>query len=262
MCRIAEVLIALQQVGNVTYTGWIFQVPCSRIEEIVTALQQKANAMEKEFSQWKRLVTDAREEFYELNYFTTAQLLALRKELSMERQASDVAPNVLFLLQSISSQVTSRGVRDVVNSVLAPTAFSQPCLESPVQGDTGEAAVVTPRPSDSLELNRSPECEPKIFDDMPKLVESELNDKQREILEFVTRVLDCSRFLVLKAFEQCEGKDMDKYDYRDWCSDNLDVYEFEDEREESESEGSQDDDAIDTDTDTEQTFIYSPGKYS
>ena len=122
--HIAELLRSLQQSGNVKYIGWILQVPCSESESTITALQAQAKAMEAELAEWKEEVDCAQREFYELNYYTTAQLLTLRWELSMERAAYDMDPNSLFLLQSISSQINSGAVRDVVKKVTAATGVS------------------------------------------------------------------------------------------------------------------------------------------
>ncbi len=77
--------------------------------------------MEDELSEWKKMVKERRHDFYELNYFSTLQLLTLRKELgtikNSERIRAVVPPNVIALLQSISSQITSDLVCDVVHGV-------------------------------------------------------------------------------------------------------------------------------------------------
>ncbi len=225
--------------------------------------------MERELSEWKETVKCARQEFYELNYFTTIQLLTLRRELSMEKASSDIAPNVLFLLQSISSQVTFSGVRSVVNNVVASAAATQFIPESTMQVDPTEdvnctlqldsANVASLMVSDSSEAVSGV----KADNDMPNLRESEISDDQRDILEFVVRALDCSRFLVLKAFEECHGRVMDRYEYRDWCSDKLGEYKFEEESNPSDSEESDDDDAMSvsssSDSMSEHKFVYSPG---
>lgn len=264
MCRIAEVLIALQQVGNVKYTGWILQVPCSRNEEIISALQKQASTMEKELSEWKETVQLARQEFYELNYYTTVQLLTLRRELSVEGITSDIAPSVLFLLQSISSEVTSNRIHDVVNNVVtsASTSFNH---EPAIHAEDGDSTSLQPSGA-SLVAAALPETSSdfQAVNNMPKLAENELTDDQQDILEFVTRALNCSKLLVLKAFEECQGREMDRYDYRDWCNDKLEEYKYEEESEVSSSEEGLDDDVMsisssDSESASEHKFVYSPG---
>lgn len=259
MCHIAELLIELQQVGNVKYTSWILQIPCSRNRAIIDTLQEQTKKMESQLTEWKQTVSYARRDFYELNYYTTIQLLSLRRELSTERGSSDIAPNVLFLLQSISSQVTSSGVRQVVNDVASrANTFNSESLmhieEIPASRLESEnnASVLF---KDTLEdvLQRKP------HGDMPQLQESDLTGDERNILEYVTRVLDCSNFLVLKAFEMFRGEDKDRYEYRDWCSDNIETFEFEEEGT-SDSEVDEDDDAmLSSDSESEEEFKYSQG---
>ena len=120
VCRIAEVLIALQQVGNVKYIGWSLQFRCQN--HLVEGLQQQAKEMEDELERWNGEVTEARNEFYELNYYTTRQLLVLRSELGKVKTSGPVAPlyrqaQVMALLQSISSEVTPGDVETVVQHV-------------------------------------------------------------------------------------------------------------------------------------------------
>lgn len=260
MCHIAELLVNLQQVGNVKYTGWILQVPCSVDSAIINSLQNQAKKMEVELDNWKDSVHNSRQDFYELNYYTTVQLLALRRELSMER---DVAPNVLFLLLSISSEVTSSNVREIVTHVITrvPPRYFSP--ETTIQSGTTKAQMLHPETKEAVFGKYPKEC--KTFSDMPEIKEEDLTEDEMKTLTYVVRALDCSKFLVLKAFEEFRGSDevMDRYDYRDWCNENLDKFEFEDQ---SSSDSEDEDDAMSMssgdseleDTD-HQNFLYSAG---
>lgn len=263
MCHIAELLIELQQVGNVKYTGWVLQVPCCRNGAVIDSLQGQAKKMERELMNWKETVSCARHRFYELNYYTTIQLLTLRRELSMERASSDIAPHVLFLLESISSQVTTGVVHQVVTNVTSSVGSHfdpDPAIhrESTPQPESTSAA--------SVAVGDSPAPAPQpISTDMPQLKETDLSDDERKILEYVTRALDCSRFLVLKAFEKFRGNDMDRYDYRDWCNENIGEFQYEDEdassseeEEDAASVSSSDDSEVDN---AEQIFLPSPGLF-
>ena len=205
------------------YISWILKVPCSNDEGILGVLREQALKMEKELVKWNETVKLARNDFYNLNYYTTIQILKLRRELSPEkRDYSAIDPKVLFMLQSISRKVNSCDIRELVKNVLKPTAlnpftskFMPPsCTESSHELKAKKMVVGISRNDDS---------------DMPELSENELTDKQREILEFVTRSLCCSKYLVLKAFEECHEKENDRYDIRNWCYDNLDQYDFEEE---------------------------------
>lgn len=222
--------------------------------------------MEQELYDWKDIVNFARHEFYELNYYTTVQLLTLRRELSMERlEASDVPPNVLFLLQSISSQVTSAGVRDVVNNVVTSTSHFSPSNEPPQLAEEVPSHQQRNETATLSLMDDYSEDLPQPKADMPELSENELTDDEKKILEFVVRALDCSKFLVLKAIEMFRGQDKDRYDHRDWCSDHLGEFEFEEESDVSEADP--DDDAMslssdgsESDKDAQQDFVYKSRK--
>eukprot|EP00731_Ephydatia_muelleri_P016211 Em0009g635a len=87
-CHIADVLLSLQRAGNVKYFGWKMQFPCSA--SVVDELQAVVKDMENDMQRWKDDVKESREKFYELNNFTTAQLVLLRRELGKLSGANDV----------------------------------------------------------------------------------------------------------------------------------------------------------------------------
>lgn len=213
--------------------------------------------MERELVNWKETVNCARQEFYELNYYTTVQLVTLRRELSMKKTASDVATKVLMLLQSISSQITSGIVREVVSSVVTSIASSLLRLEYTMQSDQSEVVQLEGENVAAIPIEDSYiVLRPKSFPDMPKLRDSELTDDQRVILEYVTRTLDCSKLLVLKAFEECHKNDMDKFDYQSWCAEHLEAFEFE---EDSSSESEDDQEESMSDSESEEVKRKSQG---
>ena len=121
VCRIAEVLLALQQKGNVKYTRWELNFHCA--VDMVDTLQQQAKDMEEELQAWEDQVWQTREQYYELNYYTTLQLLTLRKELgrlkSSGQLCTQISPHVLALLECISTEIASPDVLKVVKNVTA-----------------------------------------------------------------------------------------------------------------------------------------------
>ena len=231
MCRIAEVLITLQQAGNVKYIGWIYQVPCSSSDEIISRLQAQAQVMEKELSEWNDNVFNARQKFCELNYFTTIQLVTLRRELGVLNDplsACEILPSVLVLLQSISSEVNSKNVREVVQNVVSP--FSGINKMIPSSSDDTENV--------SFPNDKDPVYDEKIScsNDNPTLSEDELTPEQEEIMIYIIAKISCSKLLVLKAFEECKGKDMNKFRYLKWCNDHTDSYKFSEDEESNSDE--------------------------
>ena len=214
--HIADVLLSLQQAGNVHYIGWILQVPCSTSEEIVSFLQLRAKSMEIELKEWNEAVISARWRFYQLNYFTTAQLLTLRLELGAlnDIQHTTVPPSVLTLLHSISSEVESANVRTAVKDVALPTTRSTILLSEEDPEESSSCRCTNPTPTMS---------------EYPTIREDELSAEQSNILTYVVQQLSCSKVLVLKAFEECKDKTMNKYAYLKWCNDSIHKYKFEDE---------------------------------
>lgn len=109
VCCIGEALILLQQAGNVYYIGWRLEVKACSTQS-VSVLKELATSMQDELRNWEEEVEHMREEFYELNYYTTLQLLTLREQLAVQRSQRGCTPlshNVLTLLQSVSRTVTS-----------------------------------------------------------------------------------------------------------------------------------------------------------
>ena len=222
--------------------------------------------MEVELSQWEEDVKSRRDCFYELNYYTTLQLLALRRELGRLKdtsKAASISPEVLALLWSISTHVNPTHVIDAVNEVLleakmepepepAP-AFEVPS-ESPAEFEEGRAddTVETSSTRDeSGDMETSALEETASTEQELVFSEDDLNDEQRGYITTITSRLDCSRKLVLKAFEIL-GMDQTRIEYEKWCVGNLDDYDEEastDEESESESES---DDSVSSDGEDEE----------
>ena len=236
ICRIAEVLLKLQLVGNVKYTGWTLQVPCSPNREIIGKLQEQAKEMENELQQWKELVTRRREEFYELNYFNTVQLLTLRRELGQVTTDSRIlSPDVLALLHSISTQVTPKIIRNAVCQVTEPE--NAECeLEDPVADDSLNVDGVS-------EIKSLDEVEDEVEDEVHMDVgqrqsatlkpEDDLSAEQKELMANISSRLNCSNSLVCKAFQECSGQENNRYVLEQWCVDNMDKDELLEDKDES-----------------------------
>lgn len=260
-------LITLQQVGNVKYTGWVLLVPCSTKRKVIDDLQKRAKLMEVELFNWRRSVKLTRGNFYELNYFSTLQLLTLRRDLGKIKNPNSpavITPDVIALLQSISSQITpsvvSKAVRQVSSEGLQSLAESnkQPQASPEDVEDISDNVMFDIQPSVSQKTAKA-----KVE---TSLTESQLTQNQKEILINLVESMDYPKSLVLKAFEELSGKDHDKYDYQRWCNDNMDQFLEDDESEEGdfadEESDSDDDESSSSDSDnevTEKEFNYSTG---
>ena len=253
VCRIAEVLISLQRVGNVKYIGWTLQVPCD-FNGVVELLQDHAMVMEHELANWKEEVTQKRNGFYELNYFTTVQLLTLRRELGVIKSdpstgPAAVTPNVLALLESISATVTASHVHAIVQNVISNSVLSAASVSSVSTCDG--ASVISPPLSSTVlggALSRragsSTHGEPsltkksfslaqvhtakraedvKVDVELPKISEDGLSQEQRGMMQDLINQYAFPDQLVLKAFEECKENAV-KYNIQKWCYENFDKY--------------------------------------
>lgn len=267
--RIAEVLLALQKAGNVTYSGWKVSFDCASYvdtglsekqelqlqeesaDQRVKELHAYAKKMEEDLTMWENEVKESRSHHYELNYYTTLQLLRLRKELGLVRQNPTrlIDPQILALLESISPKVTSDSVQNIISilekqfldvraaatldieeniqDVLADGEVTDNLNNGPLKTDL-PTTVKIPSPSLSSVKKLTTGNE-------PHLTENDLTDSQTEIFADLVEYQAYPRLLVLKAFEQLPDN-ANLYDIQEWCDEYEDVYNFEVEEEDMKEE--------------------------
>ena len=280
MTRIAEVLLALRQAGNVAYSGRVVMIDCATYmagksgqgqelqlqEEMakqhVAELNTRAKEMENALIEWEDEVKKSRTHYYELNYYTTRQLLRLRKELGLSRHNPhrQIDPEVLALLQSISQDVTLENLHSVltdlekvkvdlqaVASLVPHEAYED---EVEMQLSDSEMPPLEPEepgpsnvhPVENLHVLESPTLTalPSSGTVKPQLTEQELTDVQKQILTNMVEYQGYPRLLVLKAFEECDETAND-YDIQVWCGENEDLkFDGDDDKGETEPEDTAD----------------------
>ena len=238
VCRIAEALIALQQAGEVEYIGWSIVIPCT--ENMLAVLREVAEDMEQRLNVWNEEVALARERFYELNYFTTVQLLMLRKDMAQVKNpdvSCAIGRGALTLLQSVSAVVDIDTVQNVVRRDCGQHSdvehfFSDGPIEQHVELTTypPEQSILSTifstadehASSNSITKPNVSTCE-----------ESKLSEKQLEIIAHLTERYDFSEKFVRKALQECGEDD---YDCMNWCRENDGKYTFSDDESDTESE--------------------------
>lgn len=211
ICEIAEVLLALHQVGNTKYVGWYATVPCSF--ELIPELRKLYSSMQKELDDWKQVVQDARLQHYELNYFTTPQLLSLRQALGCYRTfSSPIDFQILALLRSISLQVTMQSIRDAVQRQAEISVTSRQVNEPQVQvigsheHATCEAGSLPSRIVPDMKRDKEKSPDPAS--------QTSLTPKQKKILAKIVGMYgEYVKECVHQAFE--EGLD-DQSDIENW----------------------------------------------
>jgi hypothetical protein len=271
--RIAEVLLALRQAGNVAYSGHVVVIDCATYmagdhqqesqlqealaEQHVAELNARAKEMEAALEGWENEVKESRKQFYALNYYTTRQLLLLRKELGFARHNphKQIDPEVLALLQSISPAVTSENVHSFLTDIekfkvdiqtaasLVPQEVCEDEMETQLS-DSEMPPLETEEPGTSdthlaENLSKPPIPTPPLSSGVgkPQLTEQDLTDVQKQIFTDLVGYEGYRRLLVLKAFEEC-GEEANNYDISDWCAKNEDLKFEDDMKEEAEAEDS------------------------
>ena len=213
---------------------WILKFPCNETD-LVNKLTNVLKGMINDLDEWKKKVAKAREHFYSLNYYTTQQLLLLRKELSLYVDPdynNDLRPDVLSLLQCLSREITQEQVishiRDTDDDqdkdeemTTANNLVSQHIEEiSGIEVDSGVAPVT---------IRHSPASAAQ-----PKLGENDLTIKQRMILDNLIMSYGFHSKLILLAFERSAEPEIEE-EVEKWCSQHQDEFDFIDEGEAKES---------------------------
>ena len=236
--------------GNVKYIGWKVEFYCQ--QNLVEDLQEIAKQMEEELEKWKEEVRNTRNEFYELNYYTTRQLLVLRSELGKLKEP--VPPpyqraKVMALLQSISCNITPNGVQRVVAMERKTNDREKPREESTVatmETSSSSSYQQPPVPPSSTnwteEMLASVDAQTCHIEEdtslkgaVGKLSVSDLDTKQMEIFIDITEKCRYPEKFALKAIEENRTGD--------WIQDNEAMAEemlqstSDEDSEEEESEG-------------------------
>lgn len=204
---------------------------------LVKDLQSEAKEMEDELVRWNDEVTNARMKFYELNYYTTRQLLVLRRELGKVKTTGcdTQSCQVMAMLESISKELNPMIVTKAVNLVttraLGETRTSKSdqgnrAKDTPslaVSGNMCQTILPPATEMDTVELDTEIISEPSILKKSLPLVSLEsLTEKQREHFFNIT-YYGYSEFIALKAIEVIGDGDCN--DIENWIKENADKYE-------------------------------------
>ena len=126
--RLATAYIDLFESGYIHRMNWSQEYHCSKDqvagESIKKELDEESSFMEKCYKNWKKKVSDARKEYRELNFFTTHQLMTLRKEIATVCHSNDLAMSniqVLSLLESVRPSLTSEQLKSAIERAFKAT---------------------------------------------------------------------------------------------------------------------------------------------
>ena len=153
--RLATAYINLFESGYIHRMNWSQEYHCSKDqvagESVAKELDEESSFMETCYKNWKKKVSDARKEYRELNFFTTQQLMTLRKEIATVCHSNDLAMNniqVLTLLESVRPSLTSEQLKSAIER-----AFKDAELRENRRG-TAELSSFTHVPSEDEIVTR------------------------------------------------------------------------------------------------------------
>ena len=126
--RLATAYIDLFESGYIHRMDWKQEFHCSKDlvsgESIAKELEEESKFMETCYTNWKKKVSDARKEYKELNFFTTQQLMTLRKEIATVCHSNDLIMSsiqVLALLESVRPNLTSEQLKSAIERAFKDT---------------------------------------------------------------------------------------------------------------------------------------------
>ena len=153
--RLATAYMDLFESGYIHRMNWSQEYRCSKDqvagESIAKELDEESSFMETCYKNWKKKVSDVRKEYRELNFFTTQQLMTLRKEIATVCHSNDLAMNniqVLTLLESVRPNLTSEQLKSAIER-----AFKEKELLENARG-TAELPSFAHVPSDDEMVTR------------------------------------------------------------------------------------------------------------
>ena len=242
MYRISELLLALQKAGNVEYLKWMITFDCSHCYDN-QGEEPKLNAalatchtdellscekrMELDLIKWNQEVNESRDVYYELNYYTTTQLLKLRNELAMIKSNpdKDLDSQVINLLQGISPDISSDSVHKEIDESETFVSLSMVTSSSPVLQSQSDSKTQGDMSHRSIAQNTTLSEESPVVT-QPSISEDELTVEQQQILTDLCESLIYKKSLVLKAIEMCQPSQNYRYDILTWCNKNEAQYRF------------------------------------
>ena len=209
--------------------GWTLKFPCTlpnEDDDIVDKLTCILKEMSGDLEKWQNVVAKARNEFYSLNYFTTQQLLLLRRELyhfTDSNYDADLKPDVMALLQSLSNKLSQKLV---VSHIRGLSNEQENEGEDNMEFDDNRAVGVSPSATEK-ETAASASKLLSSSGPLPTLSAKDLTDNQKMILENLMESFGYSEKLVLLAFERIAKPDIEE-EVEKWCTEHEEDYKYND----------------------------------
>ena len=128
--RLATAYINLSESGFVHRMHWNQEFHCSKDqlegESISKELEIASTAIENCYLNWKKKVSDTRKQYQELNFFTTQQMMLLRREIAIACHRSDLHVDnlqILTLLESVRTDVDTELLKAAIQRAFKDTSL-------------------------------------------------------------------------------------------------------------------------------------------
>ncbi len=128
--RLATAYIILSESGFVHRLQWNKEFHCCKEqlegESIAEELAAESTFMENCYLTWKKKVSAARKEYRELNFFTTQQLMLLRKEIADACHSNDLLVSnlqVLTLLEDVRPNLDTKELKSAIQRAFRDTGL-------------------------------------------------------------------------------------------------------------------------------------------
>ncbi|XP_078382607.1 E3 ubiquitin-protein ligase rnf213-alpha-like isoform X3 [Oculina patagonica] len=192
--QLGQAYVDLCEIGDVSYLDWREEYKCrSKMgKSVIDDIQSKRNEFERSLSICKEHINSLRMKYHELNYFTTQQLLFLRKELAgLKRGATMDSLNlqVYALLQKVLPGLHQSSLRDALfdAGILKPHLDQDTCSDDGVSWNARE-----PMSLSSQERDDHGTADQQIADKYKKLLNhvENLNYSEPERLAVAALIAD------------------------------------------------------------------------
>ena len=194
----------MQEAGLIDYTHFHFVCGCTEYKR--TEFDSTITSMEKDLAEWQKNVKNYRKQYPHLNYYTSQQLLDLRKELGkLKKNPESPASHALKqLLLSVTPNPSQSKIASALSNAVKTMSKNISSLEMQVQQKN----------------NFSAKSAVPIFD------LTALSEEKKEIFKTLHDDYVLKISVILAAYSELE-EDAEEEEVREWCMEH--EHEFKDE---------------------------------
>ena len=150
---LADLFLQMHTSGNVVFRELTHEYTCQSIDRV----KQDISFLHKECEQWRTQLTEARDKFYLLNYFTAAQIVSIQIGLDGMDNGKDLDRDTFHLLTLVREHLSQQDIEDAYSrlkhgsvSYESPTDSLISSLDSTATSSSLRRTTIYPNNEDSL----------------------------------------------------------------------------------------------------------------